>query len=278
MKRILILLVLIILMLVPLWSKNDDLQRSTLAVLPFEGDQEFDRSELDSLGELFLTHLIRTETFTIVERAKIDALLEEQAFALSDFTEDSDAVKIGELLAAQSVVIGRLNKVGNRISLTVRVVDVSTGVSDRAQTIEGTSVERLSSQLERLARSIAENIDISRIIDRRSRWSIDADATVVMMSGRFYAAGASVGIRMQVTNRISNALYGGLLVKQGGGIYTNGGVRVTAYPTNNLGVTLQLGLFPGVGASFQEVSVTFSPMWLFGYNGFAASLGYSFGL
>ena len=278
MKRILIALLLIVMTVGTLFAAKDKGEPIALALLPFEGDKEFRQSNLEAIGDLFLTYMIRTEAFVIVERSKIDEIIEEQAFALSDFTQDSEVIKIGELLAAQSVLIGRLNRVGGKISLTVRVVDVSTGVSLRAQTIEATSLEKLAVQLERLARSIAENIDVSRIIDRRSRWSIDVDATVVVMGGEFYAAGPSVGVRLQTSNRLASTLYGGALMKGSGDIYFQGGVKFTAYPTNNLGITLQIGLFPGLGVSYKDTSVTFAPMWLYGYNGFAATLGYSFGL
>lgn len=278
MKRICISVVLIVITVTLLYSANEKGDPISLAVLPFEGDTEFKQSDLEAMGDLFLTYMIRTKAFVIVERSKIDEIIQEQAFALSDFTEDSEVIKIGELLAAQSVLIGRLNRVGGKISLTVRVVDVSTGISVQAQTIEASSLEKLSVQLERLARSLAENIDVSRIIDRRSRWSIDVDATVVVMGGEFYAAGPSVGVRLQSTNRLAVSVYGGVLMKGGWGTYFQGGVKCTAYPTNNLGITLQIGLFPGLGVSYKDTSVVVAPMWLFGYNGFAASLGYSFGL
>lgn len=278
MRRMLLLLLLVSCLPLSLWSAKKAENSNTLAVLPFEGEKEFKKSELETLSELFLTYMIRTEVFTITERSRIDAILQEQAFSLSDFTQDTDLVKIGELLAAQSVVVGRLNRVGDQLNLTVRRIDVSTGVSDRAQSIQGPTIERISAQLDRLARSIAENVDVSRIIDRRNKWSIDTDATLVVMKSQFYAAGASVGVRMQVNNRISASVVGGAMMKAKGGLYPQGGVKLTVYPTNNLGITLQIGLFPGIGASYKDIEVTFAPMWLFGYDGFAASLGYSFGL
>lgn len=279
MRRVVLLCVLIMcLTALPLWSATQSAVRRTVAVLPFEGEKEYKQSDLDSLTELFLTHLIKTEAYIVLERAMIDKVLQEQAFALSDFTADTDAVKIGELLSAESVLVGNLGMVGTKHVLTVRVIDVTTGVTDRAQTIEGKTIGQLSSQLERLARSIAENIDVSKILDRRNRWSIDTDATLVVMGGQFYAGGASVGVRLQATNRISTALYGGALIKGDGSPYVQGGLKVTVYPTNNLGVTAMIGLFPGLGVSYRDIEVTFSPMWLYGYNGFAATLGYSFGL
>jgi TolB-like protein len=70
--------------------------------------------------------LHQTGVFKVMERARMEAILQEQSFALSPCTSTSCAIEVGELLAAPFIVTGRVGKVGDTWSVSLNLVDVET--------------------------------------------------------------------------------------------------------------------------------------------------------
>jgi hypothetical protein len=62
----------------------------------------------------------------LIERGKIDLILREQEMQLSDLADQETAVRVGRLLAANTVVTGVVARPENP-KLTVKVLDVETG-------------------------------------------------------------------------------------------------------------------------------------------------------
>ena len=76
MKRIIIAILLIVLLSTSAFGASKENTPITLAVLPFDGGDDFPQSELTAINELFVTSLIQTNEFTILERALIDSIIE----------------------------------------------------------------------------------------------------------------------------------------------------------------------------------------------------------
>lgn len=68
----------------------------------------------------------------------MEEILEAQAFSLSGCTDESCAIEIGELLAADNIVVGDLSKVGKNMILSIGLVNVTSGhtVSGEVATID----------------------------------------------------------------------------------------------------------------------------------------------
>lgn len=71
--------------------------------------------------------LLRTGSFTILERDKMESILLEQGFQMSGCTESSCLVRAGQILNVQGIIAGNVSKVGNIYSMQVRYVDVQSG-------------------------------------------------------------------------------------------------------------------------------------------------------
>ncbi len=61
----------------------------------------------------------------------MDMLLKEHGFAQLGVTDETSAVKVGKLLAAQKILIGTAMKLGESIIITGRVVDIERGIAER---------------------------------------------------------------------------------------------------------------------------------------------------
>lgn len=78
------------------------------------------------IAEQTMTYLFQNTEMNIVERSLVDQIVSEWDFGVSGIVSESSASEIGQLLGASSIVIGTLTKIGNRISVNARIVDVET--------------------------------------------------------------------------------------------------------------------------------------------------------
>jgi TolB-like protein len=58
-------------------------------------------------------------------------------------TETSCAVQVGQLLSARKILVGTVMKMGNKIVISGRIVDVEKGIGERAANQSVTSVDEL---------------------------------------------------------------------------------------------------------------------------------------
>jgi curli biogenesis system outer membrane secretion channel CsgG len=134
-----------------------------LAVMKFQdetGAMPFQGGIGRVVTNMLASELAAREAFTVVERRKLRAVLEEQDLAESGLLKPGEGAKIGQLTGAQYLVMGTITafqpdtetKVsggmfsrarveqtnhGSYLALDLRVVDTSTGEVSYARTIEG---------------------------------------------------------------------------------------------------------------------------------------------
>lgn len=85
-------------------------------------------AESNTLTERLRSELVNTGYFTVIERKEMDEILTEQGFQQSGCTSDACAVEIGRLLNIRRICAGSIGKVGNIYTITLRMIDVETGV------------------------------------------------------------------------------------------------------------------------------------------------------
>ena len=119
--------------------------RRKVAVVHFENKTAFGRSKLGGVAlEMLIGHLTRSGGFIVVERARIDKLMEEHSLQMSGLTSSVDALKLGEMLKADALVTGAVLEFGvktegrnvvfsqsktqtARAVVQIRVIDVQSG-------------------------------------------------------------------------------------------------------------------------------------------------------
>jgi TolB-like protein len=98
----------------------------TVAVFPFlfSGDDPQLQPLSRALAEMLSTDLAQTDRLSVLERARVQALIDEAALARSGLTEPSTAVRTGHLLGAANVVQGRIGGAGGEVRLEAQLVSV----------------------------------------------------------------------------------------------------------------------------------------------------------
>ena len=121
-------------------------QRPLAAVMPFAYSaqpQEYIKS-VGGLPDALAGALVRTERVRLVERQRLESLAAEQKLSLSGAVDTNTAVKLGQMLGAQMVVLGAVTSVSVReegrsvkfaektdrwveVEVEARLVDIETG-------------------------------------------------------------------------------------------------------------------------------------------------------
>ena len=108
--------------------------RPTVAVLHFNSFA-LTRGDTKDLGSALLdmvtTELGKKPIIRIVDRAQVEDLLTKQKLLVSGRLDDKDAMRAGELLGAQYIVMGGVVMNSTEARLDIRLVDVETGLTIR---------------------------------------------------------------------------------------------------------------------------------------------------
>ena len=120
------------------------------AVLEFRGSASVSVADIDGISEMFMTYF-RPAGYTMIERAQIDKVISEQNFQRSNIT-DNQAVQLGRILNASTVILGKVSKLGGQYQVDVRAVNVQSGhdVELEGATFSGdyrTNVRNLATKL-----------------------------------------------------------------------------------------------------------------------------------
>jgi TolB-like protein len=110
-------------------------EKITVAVLDFE-PKNIERESAEAITDLLRTELFNTGRFMVVERQKIQKILEEQKFQMSGLTDTDQAAQIGRLLNVKKIMIGSITRLGNTQILNTRILDVQSGVVELAEAVE----------------------------------------------------------------------------------------------------------------------------------------------
>jgi len=132
-------------------------QKGLIAVMdlqPVDASKAQASAVTDQLREEFL----HTGLYTLVDRAQMDAVLNEQAFQQAACTTSECAVKAGKLLGVRSLVTGRISKLDDQHwQLSAELIDVQTAETLRTETLpyEGPFFSLLTAGSKKLAVRLA---------------------------------------------------------------------------------------------------------------------------
>ncbi len=100
--------------------------RIQVAILEFSGEG-LSTSEARIITSRFRSSLFETQKYTIVERSRMDEVLNEQGFQLTGCTSDECAIEAGKILGVRYILVGEVGKIGRLFTLSVRMINVESG-------------------------------------------------------------------------------------------------------------------------------------------------------
>src|SRR5690606_21419623 len=142
-----------------------------IAVFPFhyEGADPELRPLGRALAGLVTTDLSQVQRLTVLERARVQLLLDELALAESGYVDPATAARGGRLLGAGRIVQGRIAGGADGVRLEAAVVRVATGEAPPAAVREQDELRRLFDMEKRLVLALFESLGVQLTAAERER-------------------------------------------------------------------------------------------------------------
>lgn len=102
--------------------------RPRIAVVELTTRGGISSDEAAIISDRIRAQFIRTQTYEVMERSHMEAVLKEQGFSQTQSCESTDcSVQVGRLLAVRQIVTGSVSRLGKLYTLSLRIVDVERG-------------------------------------------------------------------------------------------------------------------------------------------------------
>ncbi len=143
--------------------------RPNVAVLYFDVDDKFEDLLVFRKGfaEMLITDLVQAETMNVVERDKLQAVMDELKLGASGNVDQATAQKIGKLLGARYQVAGSLMrmKIGGKQQLKFEVRLIDVGLAKNVKTLRalGTDEDILEAEQKIVAELIQRVAEAERL-------------------------------------------------------------------------------------------------------------------
>jgi len=121
-----------------------------------------------SVTDLLSTELVNTKMFEVIERRQVAKILNEQGFQQTGVTDSAAAAEVGKLLNTKRVVIGTLGKLGQKLVITIKIVDVEKANILFAEKEMANGEDDLVGACEELAYKLVYNITGIKIKNRKT--------------------------------------------------------------------------------------------------------------
>jgi TolB-like protein len=127
-------------------------ERLSLTVLPFEQKGAFSEAS-DSFQDFLINAMVNQNRFRVVERNKLDAILEEQKLSRTKLIDEKTALQLGKLIASQTIVAGSIIQTRTGMEIIARMIDTETSAILASVDVydEATNVRLLNALSEGLA-------------------------------------------------------------------------------------------------------------------------------
>ena len=133
---------------------------NSIAVLPFTDlSQEKDQAVYcEGIAQWILDSLSNVKSLQVLAR-----------YSSFQFTGQDDPRVVGKRLNADKILTGSLWKSGDRLRITVSMVDAATGIQDWSEPFEGETREAIFDIQDRIASTILSRLNVELSVDDRSR-------------------------------------------------------------------------------------------------------------
>jgi curli biogenesis system outer membrane secretion channel CsgG len=164
--------------------------RTVVAVMNFTGGEVLEQRLQIRMADALVTSLVQAGRFDVVERERLDLVMNEQNLHQRGLVDPATAARVGKILGAQLVVFGLVTGASEQkidkfsydlirveVSMDVRAVDVSTGRVGISETAKGTAEARIITSADGTIISGPTNYD--PLYHEASRQALDRAAALV---------------------------------------------------------------------------------------------------
>ena len=124
-----------------------------VAVTDFDVDEGVPLIEGVHAREYLETELAISRQFDVMERQKMEIVLAEHKFNLSDCVDESCVVELGRMLAVRKIIAGKMSRRAGKeaaLVITVRLIDVELAKIDAVETVHISTIEKLEDGMKQI--------------------------------------------------------------------------------------------------------------------------------
>jgi hypothetical protein len=170
----------LIIILIHLLSATAMAAKNRIAVMDFRADG-ISKEKALRISELIRTEIVNTNVYTVIERNQMDMVFKEQGIQQTGVINDAYAIKMGELLSAQKILIGTVMQLGDAIIISGRIVDIEKGIAEfavnQSAANENQLLEATRLFCKKLTGTSSQTAEISGIKKKKSAPKPVADST-----------------------------------------------------------------------------------------------------
>jgi len=162
-------------------------EKTSVAVLPFEAKSGVEPSVAQASTDLFTQELVNLKRVTVAERNKLNQILKEQTLQQTGCSDSSCAVKLGGILNVQKMMVGSITKVDKKYLVTLNVVDVETAAVEKSESFTVSSVSTLLENVKVMAQRLCLDYKIFGLIVKKNSdntWAIDLSVSDGVAKGQ----------------------------------------------------------------------------------------------
>jgi len=151
-----IILAAIALCVAPLFPAD----KITLAIMPLHPQSEEVKNLAATVTTILRNELGATQRFTIVDLDSLSTLMQEQARQQAGLTDSATAVKLGNMLNVQKMVLGSVSKLGGYYEIRVNMTDVELGAIEISRDARTKKESQIAGEVEKLSKVIAAKVGL----------------------------------------------------------------------------------------------------------------------
>ncbi|MFA6456902.1 MAG: CsgG/HfaB family protein [Bacteroidota bacterium] len=151
----------------------------TIAVLYFENNSVVDKDKLDplkkGLADMMITEMSKIKGIKVVERQRIQSIIEELNLNETDMVDKTTTQKMGKLLGAKVMLFGGFSNLFNdKLRIDVRIVRTETGETLKAEEETG-ELDEFLTMLQSLVKKIATDLEVKMTSEDEDRLEASKD-------------------------------------------------------------------------------------------------------
>ena len=158
-----------------------EFQKTKIAVLDFEliGDK-LETADMGAiLSEWFITSIVKSGRFDVVERAMLQKILSEQKLSATGIIDETSASQLGKILGVKVIISGSVLRIRDTVEINSRVIDVESGSIIAAENIRGNASTDLYGLVVELTAKIMRNFPLTGYVVKRNKDSVIIDLGLV---------------------------------------------------------------------------------------------------
>jgi TolB-like protein len=135
--------------------------KTRIAVMGLDAKNGVDANTAGTISDLLGSELVSLKKFDVVDRANMDKIMKEQALQQGGCSDQACAVKLGNILNVQKMVVGSVSKLGSKYIITVNFVDVERSKVELSDKVTADNDDDLLNKVQVLAQNINGQVGIN---------------------------------------------------------------------------------------------------------------------